>query len=333
MKLNVSYASSNEYVRFSYVSMLSLFENNKEFSSIFVYFIDAGLTEESKKMFIHLAKKYNRNLKFIPINDLFKNWKTIKSFGHSYATYAKLFFSSVIDEDKIIYLDSDSIVEDSFKELWQIDLKDNLVAGVLEDVAPRNKYIIGQKKSDNYINCGFLLINLQEWREQNIESKFINIIKKYKGDVPFWDQGVINSACKNKIFLLHPKYNCLNCIFAFNANEIKKVSYLDYYYSQNEIDEAKNHPVFIHYVDGIYNRPWCKNCTHPLKNRYIFYLDKTPWANCYIEGYAPKNSVKNYQLYKRLPFPIFYRLRLISNFIKEKIGRFDKNSWYYIKKE
>jgi len=47
-------------------------------------------------------------------------------------TFARCYFSKVLKEDKILYLDADTLVTDNIEELWNIDLKDNILAAVHE---------------------------------------------------------------------------------------------------------------------------------------------------------------------------------------------------------
>ena len=79
------------------------------------------------------------------------------------------------------------------------------------------RLVVGLKYNDRYINSGVILINLKKWREDNLEKKFIDFINKYNGDVPCADQGTINGVCKNKILIIHPKYNTMTPMFSFSA--------------------------------------------------------------------------------------------------------------------
>ena len=77
----------------------------------------------------------------------------------------------MINLDKIIYLDCDSIIADSLEDLDNIDISDYYIAGVQDTVTNFFKTSIGLNKDDRYINAGMLVINLKKWREDKIEEK------------------------------------------------------------------------------------------------------------------------------------------------------------------
>lgn len=93
----------------------------------------------------------------------------------SLATYSRLFIASLLPEtvDKVIYLDCDALVLDSFKEILNLDLNNYLAAGVLAlNCTAEVKKAIDLNEDDLYINAGMLLINLKRWRQENVENQF-----------------------------------------------------------------------------------------------------------------------------------------------------------------
>ena len=73
--LNVMYLTDNNYVVFAGVSIISLFENNKDIENINVYVIDDSISEKNKKIYLDIANKYKRNIIFL---DLSKGLKILK---------------------------------------------------------------------------------------------------------------------------------------------------------------------------------------------------------------------------------------------------------------
>ena len=57
-----------------------------------------------------------------------------------------------------------------------------------------------------YFNSGLLVINAIEWRKQNIESKFINLMLEHKFEVAP-DQDYLNVLCKGKVELVDVGWN------------------------------------------------------------------------------------------------------------------------------
>jgi len=313
LRLNVAYSSDDNYARHLGVSMISLFKNNISFDEIYVYIIENNISSTNKKKLNKIADEYERNIIYIPFKELCSDLKTNNNFPLS--AYARLFLARIDDIEKIIYLDCDSIICDSFIELWKKDISDYYVAGVQDNVNQFYKLSIGLDKNFRYINSGFLLINIEKWRLHDLERKFMDFIAKHKGDVPHHDQGTINAVCKNSILLLHPRYNVLPPMFQFSRKEIMKLDNVNSYYSKEEINEAKQDPCFIHFTNSFFNRPWNENSTHPLKNIYLNYLNQSPWRGEIEDNKLNRNTRIMKTFYKYLPFYIYLfidRLRILK---------------------
>lgn len=272
MRISVVYSTDENYARHACISMYSLFENNKEIDEIIVYIIDNNMLKASREKFTQVAEKYDRKVKFI--NCDYKSKKLKINERYPLAAYSRLYLEELIDEEKLLYLDCDTVINKSIKELWEKDISNYLIAGVQDDPKEYMRTIIGMDKKDRYINSGVLLINLKKWKNSNLKNKFVEFIEEFKGEVPHEDQGVINGVCKNDILIIEPKFNMMPQMISFDCNKIKKLANISEYYSQDEINVAINNPVIIHYIGKFYNRPWCEKCTHPYKDKYIKFMKK-----------------------------------------------------------
>lgn len=304
MILNVAYSSDDNYAKFMGISMLSLLENNyKDFKNINIYILDNGISISNKDKLNQIVKNYNSSIFFIKFDELCYDLKTDNEFSRS--SFGRIFLSRLKEVDKILYLDCDSIINGSFKELYSTDISKYYVAGVQDNVYPFFKEWIGLDKGTRYINAGFLFMNLKLWRKDNIEQKCLSVIKKYSGTVPHHDQGVINSVCNNNTLIIHPKYNFQAPMIRFSSKQIKKMSEDVNYYSDAELKEAKENPVFIHFTTDIYNRPWLNPCTHPMKNIFVNYMKKSPWKNVISNKKLPIKA-RIQKIFFNSPFFIYY---------------------------
>ncbi|AXY10758.1 MULTISPECIES: glycosyltransferase family 8 protein [Bacillus] len=312
MDLNVVYSSDDNYAQHVGVSLLSLLQNNQHFNKLNIFLIENNLSSYNKKNLNSVCKKYNKTIQYINFNVLLERLELNIKDSIAINSYARLFLAGVIPEelDKIIYLDCDSIINSSLSDLWDTDITEYFVAGVCDTVSNQTKLRIDMDKSDGYINAGMLLINLKKWREENIEQKFMEFIKKKDGNVFHHDQGTINGVLKDKILYIHPKFNAMTPFFTMSRKEIMSYYELENYYNEIEIDEAVKNPVFIHYTPAFVNRPWIEGCKHPLTPLYKSYLDMTPWKSTDLwkdrRGKAEKTIAL---LYTRLPFRIAHRIR------------------------
>ena len=100
-------------------------------------------------------------------------------------------------------------------------------------------------------------------------------IESKKGNVIHHDQGVINACFEDDILILPPHYNVMTSFFDFrDVESIKHYYGITNYYSQNDINEAKRNPVFVHFTPSFSKRPWIEGSKHPLKAIYKEYLLK-----------------------------------------------------------
>ncbi len=142
------------------------------------------------------SQNENSKIKLIHLDKSFNDW--ILSSSNKLNTYTpfaflRLFADKITDlPDKIIYLDTDIMLNGNIKELFDIDLK-NFELAVVHDRYGRI-FI-----KPNYFNSGMLLMNLKKIRETALLDKVRDFCSKKK--MAFPDQSALNKLCKKKIYL------------------------------------------------------------------------------------------------------------------------------------
>ncbi len=294
--LNVVFASDDNYVPFLSISVLSLLEHNqKDFDKINIYVLDDGISEKNKTKVLNFFDEYSCSITFIETKKLdemdFKVLGLERNLNKSsLTTYARLFMSTLLptDIDKVLYLDCDSLIVDSYKDLWNVDISNYYCAGVLDGINTSVKEALGFDRNDNYINAGFLLVNLKKWRENNVEETFIKFMVENQHRFYQHDQGVLNNVFKDKILIVEPQYNLQIYFQTLDYDLARKFTCMETeYYTKEIVDNARENPVFLHFCGPNYDRPWY-NRDHPyaeifkeyaLKadcNEVIEYLDELP---------------------------------------------------------
>lgn len=311
--LNVLYSSNDYFSKYLGVSMYSMLKNNvDDFEKINIYVFDDEISEINKGKLEDIAKSFNQKLEFIEVFDIesklgkvnFMLTQGVKSF----TAYSRLFISTILNDiDKILYMDADSLVVGSFKDLWDIDIGDYYCAGV-EDLQSIDtiKRDVGMGKENRYINTGFLLINLKMWREVNIETKFIDFQKKNNQKFIFWDQGIINGVCKEKIYYLPPKYNFISIFHGMDYKTVIKLNGIPDYYDEEIFLESQKNPIFLHFCGGDSQRPWI-NKSQIYYNDYFEYVKETDFKK---NINYPKDSFKMEKIYG------LYRSKFVEFFAK-----------------
>lgn len=320
----VIYHSSDSFAEVTGVSIVSLFANNKDADYIHVLYIEKDISEENKKKLKDLADAYGRELEFMPMPDWSKKidfqLKSSKS-GWLGMGYNRLFLTEFIPEeiDKVLYLDSDTIVERSLKSLWETELDGYYMAGVDDCLSRYYRPLIGLSDKSVYCNAGMLLINLKKWREDNICNRFVEMLRKRNGIVVFNDQSILNELFANHILILPQQYNVNSLVYLFSYQELMTLRKPYHYsYTAEDLDAARKAPIITHFTGNFYIlfRPWEKNSDHPHKDAYLKYRQLTPWKNEPLNVRTKKIS-KWEKLCHCLPRRIMiYSVSFLYNFLR-----------------
>ncbi len=323
--MNVFYFSSDMFVSTAAVSIVSLMENNKSFESIHFYVVDDGITNENKIKLINMVSKYKREIDFIQAPDPSKvfrfPFKDRYQIGHS---YVRMCIGTLLPQsvERVLCLDSDTLISGDLTELWNRDIGDNILAGVSDCVnlrAYRKRFYL--QDDEVYCNAGVFLVDLKKWRDNKIEERITDVIHRQNGNVFFFEQTVINYVCRGRIYSLPPKYNVYTLFYAFDYKNLIRWRKPTRFYKEEEIIAAKDKPYIIHFTRNFYmlSRPWMENCDHPVRNEYIRYKQLTPWESPEKNEITVKKRFR-YGLFHMIPKCILCKAAgFLYNFVRPKM--------------
>jgi len=250
-KLAVVFACDDNYALPFAVVLESLLINRKKGTYYDVYcLVPESFSANNLEKLNTLEEKYEDfTLNFIDLGNKFKN--TAMSIEHiSYVTYFRLLLPELlISYDKCLYLDVDMIITEDLTELFATDLDGFYLGAVKHPLLFHRTKIKQYSISDNsYFNAGMLLMNLELLRKDNMQSKFIELMKE---QFAIQDQDVLNIACNKKVKFLALKYNMMikTCEFLEQLKSIKVY--------ENDFFDAKRAPIIIHYANK--EKPWQYN--------------------------------------------------------------------------
>lgn len=336
--LNVLFASDENYASFLSIAVTSLLESNQnEFDKINIFILDDGLTEKNKNKIGKIISEFDCEVSFIKTKSLDELDIKIMTLERnlnisSLTTYSRLFISNLLPEeiDKILYLDCDALIVGSLKRLWREDISNYYCAGVLDCINTTIKQEFRFSKEDNYINAGVLLINLKKWREDNVELKFIEFMVENQHRYYQHDQGVINNVFKDKIKIVHPKYNLQIHFQSFDYDLSRKFNCMETeYYSREIVEEAQKHPVYLHFCGGEYFRPWY-NPKHPYAKLFRKYAKLVDCED--VIDYSAPLPQKHIMFYNVMNNPLGKNLlKLVPSSLVRKI--INKNAIKGLEKE
>lgn len=172
----------------------------------------------------------NDRIEFINFNKLPEYIKeTSPNYNTQYSklSYLRCCFSKILKEDKILYLDADTLVVDNIEDLWKIDLGYNVLVGVHEG-GEWNAHLHTYGLDDKYINSGVLVMDLKKLRDERLDDAMIYLLNNNWYAFP--DQDVINLICRNRIH------------------------YVDNIYNSTETTGIVDNAKIIHYIRG--NKGW-----------------------------------------------------------------------------
>ena len=211
----IFFATDDNYMPFLEVSLRSLIDNaSKEYKYI-VHVLNSGLKVENIELVKRLENE-NFTIDFCDITEAIKpirnKLKNIYHFG--LAAWYRLFIQSLFPQyDKVLYLDCDIIVLGDISKLYNTQLGNNLVAAIECNII-RLDPVFSQYTKDfcgihqkEYFNSGILVMNLKEFRKDNIQDKFLYLVNKYNFDVIDPDQAYLNVLTNGKIKYLPNGWN------------------------------------------------------------------------------------------------------------------------------
>ena len=320
-------ASDDNYAVHLGICIVSIMENNSR--NVNMHILDNNISEVNLNRLKSLEDKYsNLKINFYNTHDFFrqndidclirnqlKDNDFYKLLG--IAAFSRLFLQDILPSDieMVLYLDSDTLVLDNLDELFSSDM-DNLVSGVVDVMANITKSLYrGHKKSTPFINSGVLLINLKRWREIDFAGRAIDLIKEYRDKNYLHDQNIINIICGDDISLMSPKFNTMSEFFYVEySKNLKMNKYFDsinQFYSIDEVDDALKHPVVVHFLSRVWDRPWISqsgifkhNPKNPFNRCYHYYKSISPWCGEEIEKNTKKIQEKIY--YEMIRFIMMY---------------------------
>lgn len=275
-----AYASNDGYARHLAASMCSLFDNNQSEETIRVYVLSNRLSEENIGKLRSIADKYGREMVVVELGDVRSRFPyEIDTRGFDVSALSRFFMAEMIPahEERILYLDCDTIVKDSLAPLWELPLEGYALAAAMEPTVGMNiKGQIDLTKEDAYYNSGVLLINLAYWRQENVQTKLIDFYREKEGKLFACDQDTINGALRGQIKPLDPRYNFFTNLtyFPYSSLVVRTAGYAAV--TKEQLKAAKKNPAVLHYLGD--ERPWKRGNLNPYRKYYTKYLEMTPYA-------------------------------------------------------
>jgi lipopolysaccharide biosynthesis glycosyltransferase len=195
------------------------------------------------------------------------------------------------DLDRVIYLDADTIVRTSLRELWEEPLEGDAVAAVRDIGFPSFAGIVPWRALEvppdaPYFNSGVLVIALDRWREMAVGARALELGAQH--NFRLRDQCALNVVCMDTWHRLPPRWNVQRGHFWPDGPPFA-VEGID------AMTDALERPAVMHFCSPRWNRPWLTECDHPYRDEWFAALAETPWA-----GWRPSKQSFGTRTYRKL---------------------------------
>lgn len=216
-EIPIFFSTDDNYIPCLSVAIHSLEANASDENNYRIIILHTGMSllgkMELKKLETDNVRISFQNISHIT-NKMSKDLKLRLRDYYSETIYYRMFIPSMFPEyEKAIYLDGDIILQDDIANLFNLDLKDNLVGAAIDYVVNTTPEFVTYSDAalglpaKHYFNSGVLVMNLREMRKARIEEKFITMLLNYNLDTIAPDQDYLNVLCKDRVTYFSDTWN------------------------------------------------------------------------------------------------------------------------------
>lgn len=296
--MNIVYSTSDGYAECTGISLWSLLESNISVEEIVIYILAVDISDTNKQRLHSVAEYFHRKLVIIDAKKDFveaANKFKLPLMRGAYNTYSRIMLNTWFsDLDRILVIDSDTLVCGNIEKLWKTDMTGYLI-GAVPEVAMYGKYnnmenhdLISELPL--YYNMGICLVNLKEWRDSKTDEFLEYEIANNSENFQIADQSILNKYLNSRILRIPLKYNYYSTVHGVSLEVINKVFFKKSVFDLQEYSEACSNPVIVHYFGHSYERPWFRFSVAIKKDEYLKTRNQTPWQTNTLQGWRKNNS-------------------------------------------
>ncbi|EEQ0769197.1 glycosyltransferase family 8 protein, partial [Campylobacter jejuni] len=315
----ICFIIDESYISYLSVCIQSLLDNASEHNLYDIYILYSGYLDQFiiNKITSNNAKK-NISIKFLKIDNFIKIipdkiYKLFLNNIHkhiSIATYYRFFIPSLfVNFEKVIYLDSDMLINSDISKLYDIDMNDFKLLAVKDIIVnlahAKHKEIwekkivdsckkCGIKDCSKYFNAGVLVFNMNKISFKDTIACF-KMLKKIK-DPYLIDQDILNAVFQNDVKVLDDtSWNYQNTL-SFIDQDYKFYMFMD---------DCKNINIY-HFISQY--KPWLYPYI-PNADIWWKYAKKTPfYEEILFNNISKMSSNETYGAVEKVKAHLSYKL-------------------------
>lgn len=257
--IHIAIAFDQNYLHPFYALVTSILKNNRD-ASLHFHTIVTGVADDEKETIRKYVEASDATIAFYAVDEALIK-KFVITGKWSSAVYYRLFFPLLVPEgiERLLYLDSDTIVNRSLDGLYNNFLGEHPVAAV-PDIYVKVQPLLNIHVDGEYFNSGVMLIDIARWKSQRVTESAIDYLTAYPERILFVDQCALNAVLHRNWQPLPERFNLL---FSYVPDDL----------AASQVDDYLRDKVVIHFT---LQRPWDMLSRNRLGYLYFHYLKQSP---------------------------------------------------------
>lgn len=259
-KCGICISTSNFYVKYASCLLLSIIENASSNNFYDILVLTTDMSVENQYIIKALTQSDNISIRIFNIDEEIRKYSFYTWSHFTPNTYYRLAIPQLFKNfERVLYLDSDTIVNTDINKIFDIDFEDCFVAackdthvlaycnGVHLEQLEYNTNVLKLPNPTEYFQMGVSLYNISKFNKDFTDKSLLEIAGKAK--FRWLDQDVLNVQFHGQIKELPIKWNVMI---------MNKPPHIDEYHLPEpylqQYREARMNPGIIHYCGGVYYR-------------------------------------------------------------------------------
>lgn len=268
--ISVAICCDDNFALYGAMALYSAAINLNRDTTLCCYVVDTGMSDVVKRKLTRVFSKENVSLNWITIDAAALNRLPLPEGSWlNQSTYARILLPELLPDtvSRIIYLDSDTIVDDDILYLSRINLS-GCVLGAC--VAPAQSTVeassshqilehLGMKSKSPYFNGGVLLIDVDMWKKTKLTNRALTLIEKEGMNFAYADQDALNILLEKQWLEIDSRWNVPTSSFIA---------------ADGEMIPLTQRASIIHFTGS---KPGSNKCLHPLRGKFHDVLFRSNW--------------------------------------------------------
>lgn len=259
----IALAANDYFVPYLAATLASVAAHADDGKNYDILILSGDIQPENRKRLAQVtAGRKNFSIRYLNPAPLLSGYHFYMKGHFSIETYYRLVLPELLpDYGKVLYLDSDLVVEEDVARLYEEDVEGYLLAaardadtaGLYNGFEPDKKRytdkVLRLKRPYDYFQAGVVLFHLEAFRKAYTTEKILRFAAKRKWQL--LDQDVLNKLCEGRVKYVDMSWNVM---VDYNGIRISQIIRLAPQWLNRMYIQARKHPKVIHYAGP--QKPW-----------------------------------------------------------------------------